>query len=133
SPSERRGRMQSHLMQEHELLLAQLDALADTGVEAAERADFRGFLRHYYESASLDALRLRTPEELFRICRVHWQLARQRRNGELLLQLTPPADDAARTLARRDTVVDDMPVLVDSLYVAVRAAGSSIVWTVHPV
>jgi glutamate dehydrogenase len=123
--------MRSHLMQEHELLLAQLDALADTGVEAGERTEFRAFLRHYYESASLDALRLRTPEELFRICRSHWQLARRRRGDELVLQLTPPTDEGG--LARLDSVVDDMPFLVDSLYMAVRAAGSSIDWTVHPV
>ena len=124
--------MRSHSMQEQELLLAQLDALADTGVEATERAGFRSFLRQYYESASLDALRRRTPEELFAICHAHWRLARQRRSGELILQIAPPAADGG-TLARLDSIVEDMPFLVDSLYMAVRAAGSSIDWTVHPV
>ncbi|SFF39573.1 glutamate dehydrogenase [Fontimonas thermophila] len=125
--------MRSHSMQEQDLLLAQVEALADARVTPAERVAFRTFLRHYYEMSSIDALRLRTPEELFAIAHGHWRLAQRRQQGELLLRLTPPEPGDARALARLDTVVEDMPFLVDSLAMAVRAAGSPIDWTVHPV
>jgi glutamate dehydrogenase len=118
-------------MQEQELLLAQVEALADARVAAPERAAFRSFLRHYYEMSSIDALRLRTPEELFRLSHGHWQLAQQRRPGELALRLTPAGD--TRLLASLDTVVEDMPFLVDSVCMAVRTAGSPIDWIAHPV
>ena len=123
--------MSSQSMQEQEWLLAQVEALAETQVEAAERPLFRRFLRHYYEVSSLDALRQRRPEELFRICLGHWQLARQRGAGELKLSLAPP--QGGRGLASLDTVVEDMPFLVDSLSMALRGAGCAIDWTAHPV
>jgi glutamate dehydrogenase len=125
--------MRSQSTQEQELLLAQVESLGEAQAEVAGRAEFRSFVRHYYETASLDALRQRSPEELFRTCHEHWQLAQQRGAGELRLRLAPPAQGSARGLAQLDTVVEDMPFLVDSLYMAVRAAGSSIDWTVHPV
>ncbi|MEQ1440702.1 NAD-glutamate dehydrogenase [Fontimonas sp. SYSU GA230001] len=124
--------MRSHAVQEQELLLAQVEALADAQVGASERAAFRGFLRHYYEMSSIDALRLRSAQELVATAHAHWQLAQRRRPGELALQLTPAAADA-RMLARLDTVVEDMPFLVDSICMAVRAAGCAIDWIVHPV
>ncbi len=118
-------------MQEQELLLAQAEALAETQVDVAERNAFRAFLRHYYEVASIDALRQRSPEALFEISHRHWRLAQQRKASELALTLESPA--GARVLAQLQTVVEDMPFLVDSLYMAVRGAGSAIDWSVHPV
>lgn len=125
--------MRSDVMQEQELLLAQLEAFADAKIPEAERRLFRIFMRHYYEISSLDALRQRTPDELFEICHRHWTLAQQRQPGELCLSLRGPEPGAARALAQLDTVVEDMPFLVDSLSMAVRATGSMIDWSAHPV
>ncbi|MDD3763689.1 MAG: NAD-glutamate dehydrogenase [Nevskiales bacterium] len=119
--------------QEHELLMAQLDALVDAEVPEHHRQPFRSFQRRYFEMSSLDALRLRAPDELLDLCFAHWMLMQRRRPGELLMQLTPPGDGDPRGLSRLDTVVEDMPFLVDSVVMAIRAAGSSIDWTAHPV
>ncbi|HEY1077185.1 MAG TPA: NAD-glutamate dehydrogenase [Fontimonas sp.] len=124
--------MGSQSNQEQDLLLAQVEAIAETRVDAGQRAAFRSFLRHYYEMSSTDALRMRPAEALFTTCHEHWLLAQQRAAGELSLRLQPPQADG-RSLAVLDTVFDDMPFLVDSMSMAVRAAGSSIDWTVHPV
>ncbi len=124
--------MGSQSNQEQELLLAQVEAIAEMRVDAAQRTAFRSFLRHYYEMSSTDALRLRPAEELFAICHAHWLLAQQRKAGEMALRLVPP-QEGGRGLATLDTVLEDMPFLVDSMTMAVRAAGSSIDWTVHPV
>ncbi|TJY62940.1 NAD-glutamate dehydrogenase [Sinimarinibacterium sp. CAU 1509] len=125
--------MQSDSVQEQALLLAQLEALADARVPDAEQRLFRNFLRHYYEMASQDALRLRRPDELFEVCYRHWQLAQTRKPGQLLLELRQPVEGDTRQLAQLDSVVEDMSFLVDSVSMAVRAVGSSIDWLAHPV
>ncbi|MFP5307924.1 MAG: NAD-glutamate dehydrogenase, partial [Gammaproteobacteria bacterium] len=125
--------MRSHSVQEQELLLAQVEALAESRVAGAELPTFRSFLRHYYEMSSIDALRMRKPEELLQIAHAHWTLAQQRPAGTLGLRLVPPDAADAHGLARLDSVAEDVPFLVDSIYMAVRSAGSSIDWTVHPV
>ena len=118
-----------------ESLLDQLEALAQaqTGVEDA--ALFRTFLRHYFEMAPLDTLTLRKPEELLQIALGHWNFARLRKPGAALVRVVPPqgADEARPGLAVVETCVDDQPFLVDSIMMAVRGAGASVDWTVHPV
>ncbi|HSW12748.1 MAG TPA: NAD-glutamate dehydrogenase [Solimonas sp.] len=116
---------------EQEPLLAQLQALAATRVEASAQAAFLVFLRHYYEAASPDALNQREPSALVDAALAHWRLAQQRQPGELRLQLLTPS--VSEAFAVVDTCVDDIPFLVDSISTAVRGAGSSIDWLVHPV
>ena len=126
----------THAGQEQEFLLAQLEALAEARVKGAQREPFRAFLRHYYETSSLDALKLRAPEELVEIAHAHWGFAARRMAGETLARVSPPADASkvgGGALARLDTCTDDMPFLVDSVNMAVRDLGSTIDWTVHPV
>jgi len=55
--------------------------------------------------------------------------------GELRLRLLPPGrdGDALPTLAVVETCIDDMPYLVDTVAIAVREAGVSIDWAVHPI
>jgi len=117
--------------QEQEYLLAQLEALAAARLEASRQAAFVGFLRHYYEAATLDALRQRPPAVLLDIALAHWQFAATRQPGEALVSVLPPA--SAEALAVVETCLEDMPFLVDSVSMAIREAGSSIDWAVHPV
>jgi len=122
----------SGLDRAQEDLLARLDGIAGQAVPwTAEDDRFRRFLRAYYETSTLDALSQRSPEALVAIARRHWQLAQQRPAGGHVLCLTPPAP--GQLLATLDTVVADQSFLVDSLSLAIRATGSPIDWSVHPV
>ncbi len=113
-------------------LLARLDVLAAADSDAVSQSEsFRRFLRAYYETATPESLKPRSPEALLAIALRHWQLAQRRRPGQHLLSLTPPAPGQA--LTSLDTVVADQPFLVDSLSLAVRNLGSPIDWSVHPV
>ena len=117
-------------------LLAQLEAVAEhrtSELPAAERESFKAFLRCYYEMASLDALKLRTPEALVGIALGHWQFATTRRADELLIRVARPEGDGASLLATLETCVPDQPFLVDSIQLAIRATGASIDWNAHPV
>ena len=118
-----------------ELLLEKLDALAQAQTGVDDVALFRSFLRHYFEMAALDTLKLRTPEELLQLALGHWNFARLRKPGSPLVRVLPPqgADEARPVLAAVETCVEDQPFLVDSIVMAVRAAGASVDWTVHPV
>ncbi len=114
-------------------LQAQLDALAQSRIEPNKLELFRKFLRHYYEMASPETLRLRSPAELFEIAAGQFQFSGARPAGEMLLRVVPPAKGAALGLASVETVAPDMPFLVDTINMAVRATGTSIDWSVHPV
>lgn len=118
-----------------ELLLEKLDALAQAQTGVDDVALFRSFLRRYFEMAALDTLKLRTPEELLQLALGHWNFARLRLPGAALVRVLPPqaADEARSGLAAVETCVEDQPFLVDSIIMAVRAAGASVDWTVHPV
>jgi glutamate dehydrogenase len=122
--------------QELDVLLTRIEALAGKRVDKNESPLFKQFLRHYYEMASLDTLKLRTPEELLDAALGHYQLARARKAGDFVIQVKPPVDAQApgsAGFAVVRTVADDMPFLYDSVGMAVRAFGVSIDWTVHPV
>jgi len=118
-----------------ELLLEQMDALAQAQTGVDDVVLFRAFLRRYFEMAALDTLKLRTPEELLHIALGHWSFARVRKPGAPLVRVLPPqpGDEARPGLAVVETCVEDQPFLVDSIVMAVRAAGASVDWTVHPV
>src|SRR5882757_668082 len=118
-----------------ELLLDQLDALAQAQTGVDDLVLFRSFLRRYFEMAPLDTLTLRTPQELLRIALGHWGFARLRKPGTPLVRVVAPqgGDEARPGLAVVETCVEDQPCLVDSIVMAVRAAGASVDWTVHPV
>ena len=127
---------QSASQQQQEFLLAQLEALVSSRIEPAHQRLFQSFMRHYYEMSSLDSLRSRTPEELFGIVQGHWQLSLHREPGTAAVRVLPPdraAESGPGGFAVLESVVDDMPFVVDTLVMAVREAGSPIDWTVHPV
>ncbi|MBZ2190366.1 NAD-glutamate dehydrogenase [Alcanivorax sp. JB21] len=117
---------------QHDLLLAQLDAIAATHIDPASLARFRPFLHHYYEMATPTALTARSPAQLFQIAWQHWLLTEQRAAGEINLKVSPPADDKPDDFASVSTVIEDMPFLMDSISMAIREADSAIDWSVHP-
>ncbi|HET8880974.1 MAG TPA: NAD-glutamate dehydrogenase [Solimonas sp.] len=128
--------MRSEAVEEQAQLLERLQALARERAPDDVRDAFAAFVRPYYEMASLDTLRLRTPEELVESALRHFLFAQRRAPGEMLIRVLPPADLAtrgSRGLARLETVVDDMPFLVDSLSMAIRDTGAPIDWLVHPI
>jgi glutamate dehydrogenase len=118
---------------EQEDLLDQLDVAAAAQLAGEELAGFAPFLRRYYETASYDTLSMRTPAELLATALGHWRFARRRVGGESLVRVLAPAAEAERGLAVVETCAPDQPFLVDSIMLAVRAAGAPVDWTVHPV
>jgi glutamate dehydrogenase len=113
-------------------LLVQLEALASSRVDAKPLDVFRKFLRHYYEMASPDTLRLRSPAELVGVAAANFALASNRAGNDILVRVQPPPAGSLG-MASVQTVAPDMPFLVDTLTMAIRAAGASIDWSVHPV
>ena len=118
---------------EQDSVLAQLEA-ASPPADAAGRS-IAGFVRAFYDTASLDALRQRSPDELLRLAHRQRGWTEGRAPGELRLRLLPPGHDgdALPSLAVIETCIDDMPYLVDTVAIAVREAGVSIDWAVHPI
>ena len=117
-----------------EVLLDQLEMAAAALPDVADPAQFRLVLHGYSEMAALDTLSLRTPQELLHSALEHWHFARRRQPHEVLLRVLPPSQRArGAALAVIETCLDDHPFLVDSLSLAIRAAGASVDWTVHPV
>ena len=123
-----------------EELLAHIESVAqhrsaELPAEPAAHAAFLHFLHRYYEAASLDTLRQRSPETLFEIALAHWRLIQRRPGREPLLALRAPTQDSpgGGLLASLDTCAPDQPFLVDSIQLAIRAAGAAIDWSVHPI
>jgi glutamate dehydrogenase len=121
---------------EMDVQLGKLETLAAKRVDKADLHLFKDFLRHYYEMASAETLKLRPADELLDAALAHFQLMRTRKAGVPVIEVRPPQDSQApgsKGFATVRTVVDDMPFIYDSVGMAVREAGVSIDWTVHPV
>ena len=117
---------------EQEQLLAQLESRSQGRPDFPERPQTDGLLRAFYDTSSLDALKARAPEQLIDIALRQWAWAQPRVAGELKLRVLPPAEGSSQ-LAAVETCVDDMAFLVDTVGIAIRAAGVSIDWGVHPI
>jgi len=128
---------ESGLDRAHEALLLQLatQAQQSANLEPGERAVFVDFLRRYYETGSIDALKQRTPEALLSAALGHWRFVQPRQIGEMMLRVLPPGREGSslRALAVLETCLPDQPFLVDSLQLAIRSAGAMIDWIAHPV
>ena len=116
---------------ELDALLAQVSAAAAAG--GCDTPMLGDFVRGCFEMSSPDSLRLRTVQRLAQIATTQWRFAQQRQAGQLLVCAAPPEADSASGLATLMTCVDDMPFLVDSVGIAIRAHGAAIDWLVHPV
>ena len=112
-------------------LTEQLLALAAAAATAGAETPPPILWSRYFDAASSDALKARSPQALYELALAHWQLAAQRAPGEICVRVEPPSE--GRSLARVQTVIEDMPFLVDSVMLCVRDAGGVIDWTVHPI
>ena len=90
---------------------------------------FAEFARQYLDLAPLEALRSRAPEHLLQLIKHDFQ-ATQTLPGPVL-DLRPPREGQPYAIA--SVLTPEMPFLVDSVSMAIRAAGSSIDWLIHPV
>jgi len=108
-------------------LRAEMESLA-TGLAPAPPA---AFVHQYLAAVSDEVLAARTPQAVAALVAAHWQLAARREGEGVIVTVTPPA--SAQGLATVQTVVPDMPFLVDSLSQRVRETGAAIDWSVHPI
>ena len=86
-------------------------------------------MRAYYANAAPDDLAGRSDLDLYGAALAHWHLARLRRPGELKVHVYKPnveehGWESPHTVV--ETVVDDMPFLVDSVTMEVTRHGSAI-------
>ena len=93
-------------------------------------------MRAYYAHAAPDDLSERSAVDLYGAAVAHWNLARVRRPGELKVHVyTPNVEEhgweSPHTVV--ETVVDDMPFLVDSVSMEVTRSGSAIHLVIRPI
>ncbi len=123
----------------HETKAALLEAVAararDTA-EDAEAADVERFVRSYYANVAPEDLIDRSELDLAGAALAHWGLARVRRPGELKAHVyTPSLEEhgweSPHTVV--ETIVEDMPFLVDSVSMEVSRHGRAIHLVVRPI
>lgn len=106
-------------------LIDRVIALAGEGRDAL----FGDFARQYLDLAPLEALVSRTPEHLLQL--IEHDFAATQALPQAVLDLRLPSDE--QPFAIVSVLTPEMPFLVDSVSMAIRAAGSSIDWLIHPV
>ena len=91
--------------------------------------DFREFLRQCVDLAPLETLEGSKPEALVALARSLYDETATL--DGVLVSIRPPDGDSP--MAHLSTACVDRPFLVDSMSMAVRDAGASIDWLIHPV
>lgn len=105
-------------------------------VEGAQAEDLERFVRAYYANVAPDDLSDRSAADLYGAAITHRNLARVRSPGELKVHVyTPDLEEhgweSPHTVV--ETVVDDMPFLVDSVSMEVTRNGSAIHLVIRPI
>jgi glutamate dehydrogenase len=122
--------------QAKDALLEALVARIRSEVDSGEAGDLERFVRAYYAHVAPDDLADRTPDDLFGAALAHWSLARVRRPGELKLHVyTPSLEEHGWESPHSvvETVVDDMPFLVDSISMEISRHGRAIHLVIRPI
>jgi glutamate dehydrogenase len=94
------------------------------------------FVRQYYHWVPAEDLIDRDPLDLYGAAVAHWNLAQQRRPGEVKSHVYNPSFEqhgwsSAHTVV--ELVTDDMPFLVDSVTMELSRQGHAIDLVIHPV
>ncbi|HUQ21998.1 MAG TPA: NAD-glutamate dehydrogenase [Gaiellaceae bacterium] len=102
----------------------------------AEAQDVERFVRAYYANVAADDLTDRSPADLYGAALAHRSLALVRAPGELKARVYTPNPDedgwgSPHTVV--ETVVDDMPFLVDSVSMEVTRNGNAIHLVIRPI
>ena len=105
-------------------------------LELGQAEDVERFVRAYYAHVAPDDLTDRNDRDLYGAALAHWSLARVRKRGEIKVHVYNPnveehGWDSPHTVV--ETVVDDMPFLVDSVSMQVTAYGSAIHLVIRPI
>ncbi|HEX4930223.1 MAG TPA: hypothetical protein VFV62_05880, partial [Gaiellaceae bacterium] len=105
-------------------------------VEAAQADDVERFVRAYYAHVAPDDLSDRSDLDLCGAALAHWNLARVRQPGETKVHVYTPSVEvhgweSDHTVV--ETVIDDMPFLVDSVSMEVTRSGSAIHLVIRPI
>ncbi|MBA3384941.1 MAG: NAD-glutamate dehydrogenase, partial [Actinobacteria bacterium] len=105
-------------------------------VDGAQAEDVERFVRAYYAHVAPDDLSDRSDLDLYGAAVAHWNLARVRLPGELKVHVyTPTVEEhgweSPHTVV--ETVVDDMPFLVDSVSMEVTRNSSAIHLVIRPI
>jgi glutamate dehydrogenase len=110
-------------------------AAADT-TDAIDSSAYAGLATSYYLGVFEGELEDRSPTDLVGAVVSHWALARKRSRGEIAVRCFNPTVEVdgwsiANTVI--DVVTDDMAFIVDSVTMAVRAAGLTSRIVAHPI
>ena len=105
-------------------------------LEGDEADDVERFVRAYYANAAPDDLVGRNDLDVYGAAMAHWRLARLRRPGELKVHVYNPnveehGWESPYTVV--ETVIADMPFLVDSVTMEVTRHGSAMHLVARPI
>ena len=105
-------------------------------LEGDEADDVERFVRAYYANAAPDDLAGRNDLDVYGAAMAHWRLARLRRPGELKVHVYNPnveehGWESPYTVI--ETVIADMPFLVDSVTMEVTRHGSAMHLVARPI
>jgi glutamate dehydrogenase len=117
-------------------LLEAVAQRARSSFDGDQAADVERFVRAYYHHVAPEDLVGRSEADLYGAALAHWNLARVRRPGETKVHVyTPNVEehgwDSPHSVV--ETVVDDMPFLVDSVSMEVIRHGATIHLVIRPI
>ncbi len=121
---------------DHDLRMAQVESIAAARHSGEEREQVIAFVRSYYESVPDEVLAGLHPPVLYAVAIGHYQFSRTRQAEQDLVRVFRAGrdnPDHGVDACVLETTVRDCPFLVDTIAMAVRAAGGVIRWLIHPV
>jgi glutamate dehydrogenase len=102
----------------------------------AQRSLAESFIRQYYHWVPAEDMAGRAPADLYGAAMAHWNLARERPDGEPNVRVynpDPERDGWSSPNTVLEVVSDDMPFVVDSVTMALAREGYTINLVIHPV
>ena len=121
---------------DHDLRMAQVESIAAARHSGDERDRVIAFIRSYYESVPDEVLAGLHPPVLYAVAIGHYKFSQRRAPGQDLVRVFRAGrdnPDHGVDACVLETTVRDCPFLVDTIAMAVRAAGGVIRWLIHPV
>ncbi len=122
--------------QEKQAALAAASNLAATRLGASRAVMVQRFLTQFYDHVSAADLTDRAPEDIYGAALSLWQFAQSREPGKAKVRVFNPRTDEHGWSSHHtviEIVNDDMPFLVDSVGMALNAAGVTVHLIIHPI
>ena len=121
---------------DHDLRMAQIESIAAARLSGDERDQVISFIRSYFESVPDEVLAGLHPPVLYAVAEGHYRFSLVRKPEQDLVRVFRSGGDMpdhGSDACVLETTVRDCPFLVDTIAMAVRAAGGTIRWLIHPV